>query len=518
MKNFLEYADNALKGILFIGSSVGNVDGNEEIWNIKLSNRTYQVYAHSLLMVYYLTEAYNNTGDRKYINKAQSYLLSWIRKEHKSKYLWHEYSTLSRLKYTLFFINSYKNNSIRSTDLTNLLKQHLNFLMDDKNYKKNNHGIMIDNALISSVAGLPEELKHIKAEIEEKVIERSQNAIKRDFSTRGIHLENSPDYHRLTVKWLLHIEEKLNVENKSLGEKYVQKLKLSKSLDSIIVMPNNRYPIYGDSSDGRFQEQKNFEDFIDEEAGRAIFHNKNLHSQLTFISGYGRKGHKHFDDLSFIFHDGKQVIFNDSGKYNYEKSNPIRKHLISPLAHNSLSVYKENYLISEIQDIKNKVFISKYLITENYKLIQGINNSYSGITLKRTLLFFCDNSILIFDQFSSDNVNTIAVNFNLGLDVTVNKISRTEYHIEGDKKYILKSHISPFTSVLLEDKYNTICKISNKFGKSEPNYRILLRLKTKKGAFLTTIEPEKSQLEIIGVEDNTVSLVFEDQSMKINLS
>src|SRR5699024_8843949 len=103
MENFLDHANNALDNKLFISNSVGIVNGNEEIWNLKLENRTYQVYAHSLLMVYYLTEAYNATLDEKYIKLAQTYLSSWMRKKHKSRYIWHEYPTLSRLKYTLFF-------------------------------------------------------------------------------------------------------------------------------------------------------------------------------------------------------------------------------------------------------------------------------------------------------------------------------------------------------------------------------------------------------------------------------
>src|SRR5699024_5869060 len=187
-------------------------NGNEEIWNLKLENRTYQVYAHSLLMVYYLTEAYNATLDEKYIKLAQTYLSSWMRKKHKSRYIWHEYPTLSRLKYTLFFINSYKENDLPSGTLKEFLIKHLDFLIDDKNYKKNNHGIMMDNALISSVEMLPLELDYIKPGIIKKVIERSREAITREFSEKGLHLENSPDYHRLTIKWLTNIENKLETK------------------------------------------------------------------------------------------------------------------------------------------------------------------------------------------------------------------------------------------------------------------------------------------------------------------
>src|SRR5699024_488993 len=119
-------------------------------------------------------------------------------------------------------------------------------------------------------------------------------------------------------------------------------------------------------------------------------------SQLTFISGYGSKGHKQFDDLSFIFFDGNEVVFNDSGKYNYDLKDPIRKHMISPLAHNSLSLYKENYTVSNNMKAKEAVFINHTKSHKYYKLVQGVNNSYPNLKLVRTLIYFYDNTLLIY--------------------------------------------------------------------------------------------------------------------------
>lgn len=514
----IEYAENALLDKFFISSSVGYIHNNKEFWNEKPTDRTFQIYAQSLYPIHYLTYAYIKNSEEKYIKLAEDLLKRWLNINIVSEYSFHEYPVLSRLRNTLYFINNYSNNSLDRDKLMKFLTQHIEFLLDDNNYKKNNHGIMMDNSLVTSVSLLPSELESLKIEILDKVIIRSREAINRDYSSQCLHLENSPDYHRLVTKWLLSIESKLQANNYSLGDSYVSVLKTAEKIDEIIVMPNNRYPILGDSSDGFYKGEKSYEDFIDVEAGRVILHNEEYNSQLTFVAGYGRKGHKHFDDLSFIFFDGNEVVFSDSGKYNYEKDDYVRRHVISPLGHNSLSVYKENYKISQIPSIKNKISIANIVRSDDYKIIKAYNNSYNNVRLLRTLIYFKNNSILIYDQFDSSVSNTVAVNFNLGLNIEVEKINRDEYHLIGENCYVLKSHINKFTSVKLEDSPGTPCKISEKYNRYEKNKRILLRLKTKKSAFLTSIVPKEIDFQLNDIKNNVIDINFNEENMIIDLS
>ena len=518
MDKVVYYAEEALKGKLFVSSAIGFVKDSDDFWNDKLDDKTYQVYIHSLLILRYFTFAYRETNKEVYIDKAKEYLNRYLSRKDKSKYSWHEQSVAGRLNNILHFTGEYYKSEPKPKELNDYLKTHISFLLNDDNYKKNNHGIMMDSALASSLRLLNDDLLKFKKPIVEKVIVRAREAILRDFSEKGLHLENSPDYHRLTVKWLLALERKLNVEEATLGDEYVNKLKESEKLDAIIATPNNRYPIMGDSSDGQYKGEKSFDNFIDKTAGRAIFHNKKIRSQLTFIAGYGSKGHKHYDDLSFIFHDGKQAVFNDSGKYNYDKSSRLRNHVISPMAHNSLAIYKENYTISHKDEIKKKIYIAREEQKESYNLVQGYNKSYGkNIVLKRTLVFFEDNSILIYDKFKAEKPITAAVNFNLGIDVLTEKVAKGEFLIKGENNYFLKSHIGKFTSVQLDDTNFNPCIISNRFNTVEKNNRILFRQKTSKGAFLTTIVPESSELKIIKIREDQVTVSYRNQEMVIDL-
>src|SRR5699024_1491733 len=188
------------------------------------------------------------------------------------------------------------------------------------------------------------------------------------------------------------------------------------------------------------------------------------------------------------------------------------------MANNSLTIYKENYNISHKDEIKKKIYIAREEQKESYNLVQGYNKSYGkNIVLKRTLVFFEDNSILIYDKFKAEKPITAAVNFNLGIDVLTEKVAKGEFLIKGENNYFLKSHIGKFTSVQLDDTNFNPCIISNRFNTVEKNNRILFRQKTSKGAFLTTIVPESSELKIIKIREDQVTVSYRNQEMVIDL-
>lgn len=515
MEGYTKYSNELLEGDVFIHVSVGYASKKEEFWNQKLENKTYQIYANSLTFLKYLTEQYIESNDTIYLDEAEELLCRWIESKHLSNFVRHEQPIAARLNNILRYSQSRYPDNI-PTDILEIVEDHIRFLLDDKNYRKNNHGIMMDTSLSGTLKFIPKSLKYIEQSIINKVISRSQEAIDRDFSPKHLHLENSPDYHRLTVRWLHVVEKNLNQVGSTLGESYVKKLEKAATLDAIISMPNLRYPIYGDSSDGTFKGIKKYEDFIDKKAGRAILQNEKEKSQLTFIAGYGTKGHKHYDDLSFIFYDGNQILFNDSGKYNYNKNDKIRKHVISPLAHNSLSIYKKNYTISNKKSDQENIYIENYFLSEKYKIVKGVNESYPDTKLTRYIAVLENNTIIIYDKFNSKNQNTIAVNFNLGLNITATHLERGKYLIEGVNNHVLQSHAGKYTSVILNDSELTPCKISNKFNKYESNQRILYRQKTRKGFFLTTISKEDDVIEVIEFNENNLILKSNNQTYNIS--
>ena len=515
MENFTKYSKELLAGDVFVHTSIGYVKKDVDFWNNNLNNKTYQIYVHSLSFLSYLTKEYIRTKNKEYLIEGEKLLSRWIASKHQSKFIMHEQPVSARVNNILLF-SQYQYPNVIPGNIIDIIEKHIIFLLDEKNYKKNNHGIMMDTALSRTLKYIPNQLKFLEKDIINKVVNRSQEAIDRDFSSQYLHLENSPDYHRLTIRWLFSIEENLNIVQHTLGEKYLEKLNSASNLEGIIAMPNLRYPINGDSSDGTFKGIKIYDDFIDKEAGRVVFQNENRKSQLTFISGYGSKGHKHYDDLSFIFYVDKQILLNDSGKYNYVKKDKIRQHMISSLAHNSLSLYRKNYLLSNLEKDQERIYIDDYFIGEDYKIVKGVNNGYADTSLIRYVVILDDDTLIIFDKFDSQNQNTIAVNFNLGLGVKAKMLSRGQFLVEGIENYILQSHYGKYTSIILNDSEITPCKISNRFNTFESNQRILYRQKTKKGFFLTTLSKEKNEIKILNFDEKNLVINNNNKIYKIS--
>src|SRR5699024_3299 len=131
------------------------VNSNEDFWNRRLNERTYQVFTHGLFMVNYLSDSYLQTNDERYIDLATYYLNNWLVTHHKSKLVWHETSVALRLTNILKYINALYSKSDVPIYLTELIVNHIEFLLDDENYRENNHGIMMDSRLASAINSLP---------------------------------------------------------------------------------------------------------------------------------------------------------------------------------------------------------------------------------------------------------------------------------------------------------------------------------------------------------------------------
>lgn len=78
-----------------------------------------------------------------------------------------------------------------------LIIKHCVFLADDINYKTNNHGILMDESLFSASFYITD--KVVRDLYNNIALNRVKLAMYRDFSRKGLHSENSPEYHRMMM-------------------------------------------------------------------------------------------------------------------------------------------------------------------------------------------------------------------------------------------------------------------------------------------------------------------------------
>src|SRR5699024_1787428 len=217
---------------------------------------------------------------------------------------------------------------------------------------------------------------------------------------------------------------------------------------SYIIKPDNTYPRIGDTGAiGDKRLKKNFKSFIDYEAGIAILQNKNSDEPLnsgfmTFKSGYQSKTHKHLDDLSVTFYvDGHDILI-DSGKYSYDRKDPIRQYVTSPNGHSGIFLEDQKYKLNHPLLDQDEMKITKFIVNKEYKHAVGINNLYPETNLKRFIVLTKENILLLVDRAVSKNVEKIRQNFCINEDAEIIQIDELKYEIIiNDERYILESFV-----------------------------------------------------------------------------
>lgn len=391
---------------------------NKNSWNtknIKYGN-SYQLYIHTLRFVNELLLMYEETKEQKYLEKSKRYIMDWIDfvTNYKTTALvWYDHSVAQRVQVLLFYLLLSDKDSFENEIMGDLLNYHAEFMLDKKNYKHNNHSLMMDRSLM--LIGLL--LKNDR--YFDTGYYRSIDTFWRSFSKQGLHLENSPDYHNMVIKMYKEMETILNKFDKSYGELVNKLLFKAQNLSSQIALHNHRLPIIGDTNNDVRVDKNNYENLIDYEAGLSILQNKDVY--LGFISGYSTITHKHHDDLSVIVMFKGEMIFEDGGKYNYS-SDDIRKYMLSVNAHSNIHANNENYPLDAENILKGNVKVVNNFSNKVYSLVKGQNLSYENVELYRTVIFInSENTIIIIDDIYTLEKVKITHNFNLHQDVSVEK-------------------------------------------------------------------------------------------------
>ena len=524
-KKTLEIADNIMHNNFYLMDGLDVIQFTDTIdWNYihPKSSNTYKLYIQCLNVISYLVDAYQLTSEKKYLFKANEILLDWINyishDKTDNKYKWVDHSVSNRVL-NIIYLYTVGHDVINLDEgkIIPLLIKHGEFLEDDNNYTPNNHGIMVDRSLIYLSAFL----KNYKYSQNwfEKARYRIINALYRDFSSKGVHLENSPAYHTMTRRIYRDIEKSLEPLNMTLGPEVHQMLEKSYDYIKLIMKPNNELPLIGDTQKNRIKGfEKSYETFQDEQAGISIIQNKNLHNPqlstwLAFICGYGSTTHKHRDDLSFsLFHNGEDV-FIDSGRYNYDKSDEIRKYLLSTKAHTTFTVSDEDYDIKSSYENRNNIKMTGFTDNESYSYVKGINKAYKGSYLSRSILYIKPNIIIIKDVGKSDEHKEFEQIFNLSPTISVNPHSDNKSYLIGEKNKISIKQLNITGSPLIAkgDESIPIAVISERFGEVTRTNQVIYKATGKEVEFITVINLNEK-------DNDAIQINYSKESSKLSIN
>lgn len=462
-------------------------------WKITMElSKTETIYLQSLLIVKDLIK-YKLSNNDDFSEIALKIIEKWWEDNQDNDIAWNEHAVAERTLNIIYFQeNSSKKLKFKKYNL--ILQKHLEYLYATENYKKNNHGLMMDRSLLIGSYYTKNEL------FRERAIDRFYIFVYRDFSTSGIHLENSPEYHSLAVKIakeFIHVLGFMNIIVDSHVKTIVNKASL---YIPKLARPDSSIPLLGDSGYKKLHTKKVYKNIVDHTSGVFLYQDFEHKNWLLTSNGYQRKTHKHKDDMSLQFSIDKFNIFVDSGKYNYDANSEIRKYLLSDKAHSKPFILERRFKFDGKDRLRTNIILED---DDIYHIEMTFHKPNDFQIMRNVILHKKTSSLFIVDRFSSKEklnfISNFVMNPDLSIKLTDNVLNFSElnYSLSSPSKITVRSKEN--------EKYNWY---SSSFNQYENTNR----------AFISTSGNYSHHTIIFSNNDNFRELSLESNSIKLNIN
>lgn len=414
--------------------------GREELpfWPIDLpidwsadpfDDRNWQFHVHAWRMLDPLIMAWKKTGDAHFINRALAIVEDWhdyhLNRGKKSLFGWYDMSTGIRAMKIAFLMDRALRGDFDLDEnmhliLLELSHSHAVKLQEPKFLSHGNHGLFQLHGLMALCTTLPF-LKSCANAIDysETAMEK---LIQSQFSTEGVHLEDSPEYHFFGADTLQKMLRSGWYDSFESIYNLMEKVKHNKIW---MVHPDKRDVTVGDSEGKRREiEFPLGNDFCKNpvpyhpdcyhlktfpETGYAVVRSdwampEEDSSMLFFMASFHSTAHKLPDDLSFeLFEFGERILTN-SGKYSYSKDS-FRDFVRSTRAHNTVEINNRSFSLRS-RDTYGSALDRVEKINGTFYLEGEV--AHDGLRTKhqRRLIYSPRQWLLVLDRFETDNADS----------------------------------------------------------------------------------------------------------------
>lgn len=413
-----EFGDLALQNKIIL-PNIGIFDIGENIsWRIPDGGaaNSKRLWLNSLYFVQILLERFKISGDRRYIVHAKylfdSYFSCLDKDEELQKVAWRdEHAVANRLSVLVAVLHASANGidlaGISEARLLWLIEVHAEWLMIDQHYVNNNHGVMMDMALLNAailVSGMA--LKESSSWIS-KATQRINKMLNITFDEDGCCTENSPTYHYVNYSLFNAAQKFLTSHDIHFPEEAAWKEKLAKVLrvGHILVRPDGGLPLIGDSESRIGTFFPSDKGVLSERFGyypnSGLFVYKCDDIYFTLKGGGCSFSHRHLDDTSItLFYKGQDFIV-DAGMYSYDIGDKMRRWFISHRAHSGFYLESaSNARFASYAGPKELGGLEDLTLRENGFAIQAWHNLCHQSKIVRNISL-AEQSILLTDQFSA---------------------------------------------------------------------------------------------------------------------
>ncbi len=409
-------------------------------------NRSANFYLHSWDMINGRLIDYEKDHDKRHFNEAMSVAIDWIShnkvsyvNNQKKTFAWYDMAVGVRA-YRLAYILDQAIRSGTGSDsdyrlLWNSLVDHIIYLDNDENIIfHNNHGVY-EAAGQKALARRFSPVSEVFKSVERQADYRLERMISSQFTDEGIHKEHSPDYHRMVYQTFLVLRNEGLLDGKS------SKI-LAKAGNAMywMIKPDGTLVNFGDSdyrkisrSTGEYgNESKTLLYYLTEgndgsrpSSGLKTFSDSGLgvvkleQSYLAQEAAFFSRTHKHADDLTFSWYEGRDILI-DSGKYGYKGktdpksadalagfwySDPKRQYVESTRAHNTVEIDGMNYLRRGREPFGSAI-VDSGRVAENIYFIRTKVTEFKTITYDRTLIYSPGKWLAVVDDLKDSESKT----------------------------------------------------------------------------------------------------------------
>lgn len=349
---------------------------------------------------------------------------------------------------------------------------HAEWLSVEQHYVKNNHGVMMDIALAQFSVILGTLYKGLSERYSKISIKRLEMMLDQTFDTEGCCTENSPTYHFVNFSLFSTILNYINQYGLKINlKKWMERLEKARKVGNLLLRSNNTIPMVGDSEINLgtfFPEPENINHKnglgFYPDAGFFVVQRSNMH--LTFKAGGTAFSHRHIDDLSItLYVDGKDFIV-DSGLYNYDVGDKMRRWFTSSRAHSGIYLDSMgNVLFKNFLSPREMSHFVAQAGDENDFAVKAVHNLTKNIPVSRSL-YYKENLIKIEDQFECDSVQSWRIQFLLHPNVEVIKL-------KSNNSFLLKND-----TVSIKIDFDDLCNISIEDSNYSPKFMEVVKSKS----------------------------------------
>ncbi len=353
-------------------------------------HRSWGFHLHAWEFMDPLIRAFDETHERRWLEEGVRLARGWVERhreadDEQDPMAWYDMSQSLRLpRLIALLLRSARDQEMRddAVILAEAVAWHLDELRQDRAFNpNNNHGFYTAVSQVHAAKYVPM-LPGASATATEGRERLTQMAMSQ-FAHDGVHLEHSPDYHRMLLKsFELAVNDGLieddNVKRRTERAAHVL---------GWMVQPDGTLVQFGDSpetrvvrddaqsidaqtlyilSDGRRGSRPSTELAAFREGGYAFVRSPQPEGPgqlrksgyLAFSAAFHSRAHKHADDLNVVWFDRGHQILTDGGRYGYGALLPQdspqrqdgfyyasaeRQYVESTMAHNTLMVDGRNH-------------------------------------------------------------------------------------------------------------------------------------------------------------------------------